>query len=156
MRVQFNGRTSAFQADYVGSIPITRSIKMRQQLSWIEQLPSKQQARGSSPFWRATLLLKEHRQHPLRFIFGGCSSVGQSTGLWFRVSRVRVPLPTPLNIRDWERSQSLIPFLHTGVQPSGKARDFDSLTRWFESSHPCQSVSGGLYRHDRLPALLRK
>ena len=26
MRVQFNGRTSAFQADYVGSIPITRSI----------------------------------------------------------------------------------------------------------------------------------
>ena len=33
---------------------------------------------------------------------------------WFRVSRVRVPLPTPLNIRDWERSQSLI-FFHTGV-----------------------------------------
>ena len=26
LRVQFNGRTSAFQADYVGSIPITRSI----------------------------------------------------------------------------------------------------------------------------------
>ena len=26
---------------------------MRQQLSWIEQLPSKQQVRGSSPFWRA-------------------------------------------------------------------------------------------------------
>ncbi len=26
MRVLFNGRTSAFQAEYVGSIPITRSI----------------------------------------------------------------------------------------------------------------------------------
>ena len=23
-----------------------------------------------------------------------------------------------------------------GVQPSGKARDFDSLMRWFESSYP--------------------
>ena len=34
-------------------------------------------------------------------------------------------------------SRSLIPF-HTGVSPSGKARDFDSLIRWFESSHPCQ------------------
>ena len=27
-----------------------------------------------------------------------------------------------------------------GVSPSGKARDFDSLSRWFESSHPCQAV----------------
>ena len=34
MRVQFNGRTSAFQADYVGSIPITRSIDLLEQLSW--------------------------------------------------------------------------------------------------------------------------
>ncbi len=34
---------------------------------------------------------------------------------WIRVSRVRVPLPTPLNIRDWERSQSLILFPHRGV-----------------------------------------
>ena len=53
MRVQFNGRIPAFQAGRVGSIPITRSIKMRQQLSWIEQLPSKQQVGGSSPSWRA-------------------------------------------------------------------------------------------------------
>ena len=37
-------------------------------------------------------------------------------------------------------SRSLIPF-HTGVSPSGKARDFDSLIRWFESSHPCQVFS---------------
>ena len=27
MRVQFNGRTPAFQAGYVGSIPITRFLK---------------------------------------------------------------------------------------------------------------------------------
>ena len=32
--------------------------------------------------------------------------------MWFRVSRVRVPLPTPLRIRDWEKSQSLF-FLPT-------------------------------------------
>ena len=25
-----------------------------------------------------------------------------------------------------------------GVSPSGKATDSDSVTRWFESSHPCQ------------------
>ena len=37
-------------------------------------------------------------------------------------------------------SRSLIPF-HTGVSPSGKARDFDSLIRWFESSHPCHAFS---------------
>ena len=28
--------------------------------------------------------------------------------------------------------------LYIRVQPSGKARDFDSLIRWFESNHPCQ------------------
>lgn len=27
---------------------------------------------------------------------------------------------------------------HIGVSPSGKARDFDSLIRWFESSYPRQ------------------
>ena len=31
---------------------------MRQQLSWIEQLPSKQQAGGSSPSWRATYIAR--------------------------------------------------------------------------------------------------
>ena len=37
----------------------------------------------------------------------------------------------------WGRVQR--PF-HIGVSPSGKARDFDSLIRWFESSHPCQNL----------------
>ena len=27
-----------------------------------------------------------------------------------------------------------------GVSPSGKATDFDSVMRWFKSSHPCQST----------------
>ena len=39
-------------------------------------------------------------------------------------------------------SRSLIPF-HTGVSPSGKARDFDSLTRGFESRLPSQRPLGG-------------
>ena len=47
MRVQFNGRTPAFQAGYVGSIPITRSLSL--QLSWIEQRPSKPWVGGSNP-----------------------------------------------------------------------------------------------------------
>ena len=28
--------------------------------------------------------------------------------------------------------------LSVGVSPSGKAKDFDSFTRWFKSSYPCQ------------------
>ena len=32
-----------------------------------------------------------------------------------------------------------IPFTRPiGVEPSGKAPDFDSAMRWFESSYPCQ------------------
>ena len=54
MRVQFNGRTPAFQAGYVGSIPITRfligKLDMCSQLSWIEQRPSKPWVGGSNPF----------------------------------------------------------------------------------------------------------
>ena len=42
-------------------------------------------------------------------------------------------------------SRSLIPF-HTGVSPSGKARDFDSLIRWFESSRPSQIIRAGQRR----------
>ena len=33
-----------------------------------------------------------------------------------------------------------------GVQPSGKARDFDSLMRWFESSYPSYCRRGGIGR----------
>ena len=72
--------------------------------------------------------------------------------MWFRVSRVRVPLPTPQNNEGSGVSRSLFPF-HTGVSPSGKARDFDSLIRWFESSRPSQANQrrrrfAFKYRHD--------
>ena len=62
--------------------------------------------------------------------------------MWFRVSRVRVPLPTP-DISGESRSSGSGSLLiesgfYDGVSPSGKARDFDSRIRWFESSHPSQ------------------
>ena len=83
VRMQFNGRTSAFQADGVSSILIIRSIFFKfsvgSQLSWIEQRPSKPCVRGSNPCGLTIL------------------------------------------------------FDDIGVQPSGKATDFDSVTRGFES-----------------------
>ena len=39
--------------------------------------------------------------------------------------------------RLWRGLKSLS-LLHTGVSPSGKATDFDSVTRRFESCHPSQ------------------
>ena len=55
--------------------------------------------------------------------------------MWFRALWVRVPSPTP------DRTEGIgvspIPSSFSiGASPSGKARDFDSLTRWFESSRP--------------------
>ena len=57
-------------------------------------------------------------------------------------------LPPHLKIKQSGALRPPLPFRHLliGVSPSGKARDFDSLIRWFESSHPC---------HD-LPKLLSK
>ena len=91
-RVQFNGRTLAFQARYVGSIPITRSLFckyiscmqdiMCPQLSWIEQRPSKPWVGGSNPFGHIFIL------------YGGYGAVGQRARLWLWRPRVRVPLST--------------------------------------------------------------
>lgn len=50
---------------------------------------------------------------------------------------VRVPSPTPDKTGDRGCPDSLFSF-HIGASPSGKARDFDSLIRWFESSRPSQ------------------
>ena len=52
------------------------------------------------------------------------------------MSWVRVPSPTPQK-RGSGSPRSPV-FLSIGASPSGKARDFDSLIRWFESSRPCQ------------------
>ncbi len=39
-------------------------------------------------------------------------------------------------------------YFNIGVSPSGKARDFDSLMRWFESSYPSSTICrrGGIGR----------
>ena len=57
--------------------------------------------------------------------------------MWFQVLWVRVPSPTPDKTGDRGCPDSLFSF-HIGASPSGKARDFDSLIRWFESSRPSQ------------------
>ena len=112
MRVQFNGRTPAFQAGYVGSIPITRSLC--QQLSWIEQRPSKPWVGGSNPF---------------RLV---CTKVHRSFIWWVQrswLARQIVAL----------EAQGSNPCIHPspiGLSPSGKAQHFDCCIRWFESSQP--------------------
>ena len=59
------------------------------------------------------------------------------------MSWVRVPSPTPYDLKAEGPERPLRPFpferRRIGVSPSGKARDFDSRIRWFESSHPSQS-----------------
>ena len=47
------------------------------------------------------------------------------------------PITHPRQRRGSGLPRSSLSF-HSGASPSGKARDFDSLIRWFESSHPCQ------------------
>ena len=44
-------------------------------------------------------------------------------------------------------------YLHTGMSPSGKARDFDSRIRGFESRHPSQSFKIGLWPFSYLDTL---
>ena len=106
VRVQFNGRIPAFQAGCVGSIPITRSI----------------------------------------FFICACSSVGQSNCLLSSGSGVRIPPSVPFfyifEIIRWDWCswpstsdcgsedhgfESHIPPHFFGIQPSGKATDFDSV-----------------------------
>ena len=57
------------------------------------------------------------------------------------MSWVRVPSPTPQK-RGSGSPRSPV-FLSIGASPSGKARDFDSLTRGFESRLPSQRPLGG-------------
>lgn len=70
------------------------------------------------------------------FAFAGASGVHGLAGIpggyagrrlaHRRVSTRAVPVLPPAGAAD------------TGASPSGKARDFDSLMRWFEPSRPCQ------------------
>ena len=57
MQVWFNGRTSAFQAEYVGSIPITCFVSGRYIYAIVAQLVERHLAKvetaGSSPVYRS-------------------------------------------------------------------------------------------------------
>ena len=91
---------------------------------------------------------------PYLFDISVFSSAGQSIALLRRGSGVRIPQGTPLwwmqrswlerKIVDLEVVGSSPTFhptiikLNIGVQPSGKAIDFDSIIRRFESCHPSQ------------------
>ena len=90
---------------------------------------------SASPFWRATF----ERTNSAEVNMVGVVQ-WQSTGLWFRALWVRVPSPTPDKGRGSGVPRSPTSFFHNGASPSGKARDFDSLTRWFESSRPSQPL----------------
>ena len=57
--------------------------------------------------------------------------------MWFRVSRVRAPYPTPL-IGGSGITPGPPRLFHFGMSPSGKAQDFDSCIRAFEPRHPSQ------------------
>ena len=83
------------------------------QLSWIEQLPSKQQAGGSNPSKHA--------------IFGGYSSVGQSARLWPWRPSVRVRLSTPL------KKQTAPAVLYGGIAQLARASGSYPAGREFES-----------------------
>ena len=101
VRVQFNGRTPAFQAGSVGPIPITRSI-MSQQLSWIEHRPSKARVRGSNPFWD-TIMVSIVQLAECQIVALEVVSSSLTTHPIFKLQVTII-----------------------GVQPSGKAQDFDS------------------------------
>ena len=71
------------------SVCVIKTVNMRQQLSWIEQHPSKLQARGSSPFWRANKSLSEAAKQTNRSrhqITYNCDIYLESTlnGEWFK------------------------------------------------------------------------
>ena len=84
---------------------------IRDRLRWIEQLPSKQWARGSSPFGRTK--------------YGGCSSVGRAPDCGSGCRGFESHLPPHLK-SGTANSHADLPFCNNGPSPSGKARDFDS------------------------------
>ena len=72
---------------------------------------------------------------PSSTLCGGYGAVGQRARLWFWISWVRVPLPTLFFYKKHQLSSVIVEFTN-GLSPSGKAQDFDSCIRWFESNQP--------------------
>ena len=130
-RVQFNGRTLAFQARYVGSIPITRSLFckyiscmqdiMCPQLSWIEQRPSKPWVEGSNPPGHTFF----YESWPVAYDF--CIMVGIAQ----LVSASDCGSEGP-------GFESLYPpfFYFLGYRQAVRHRVLIPALRWFESSQP--------------------
>ena len=102
------------------------------QLSWIEQRPSKPWVGGSNPFGHIYLF---HSVALLLFHMD-VSLIWWVWRSW--LARQIVALEAEGS------SPSIHPFLYRilsdafGLSPSGKAQDFDSCIRWFESSQPSQ------------------
>ena len=111
MRVQLSGRAPAFQAGCEGSIPFTRS--MRPQLSWIEQRTSNPCVPGSNPGGRATIYLLDILKKPYK-------KFGYFIKVWYNIFCY------------------CIKQLSLGYSQVGKAPDFDSGMRRFESCYPSQ------------------
>ena len=66
MQVWFNGRTPAFQAGYVGSIPITCLVSIRYTCAIVAQLVERHLAKvetaGSSPVYRSVMKVMKRPQ----------------------------------------------------------------------------------------------
>ena len=119
---------------FEGSNPSTPAIYffgMCQQLSWIEQRPSKAWVGGSNPSWHTTIFKKPH---------GGCSSVGQSARLWLQRSWVRIPPFTPqlLKLNRYDPVAQLVEHKTFNLGVPG------SSPGWITSGH------GGIGRRARL------
>ena len=105
------------------------------QLSWIEQRPSKPWVGGSNPFGHIYLF---HSVALLLFHMD-VSLIWWVWRSW--LARQIVALEAEGS------SPSIHPFLYRilsdafGLSPSGKAQDFDSCIRWFESSQPSQKLN---------------
>ena len=121
MRVQFNGRMSAFQAEYPGSIPGTRSNKTIK--CFIMCIFS---SAGQS---NALLRRGPGVRIPKGTPYGGRSSVGRAPDCGS-------------GCRGFDSHRSP----HVGVSPSGKATDFDSVIRRFKSCYPSQNLVHQLSR----------
>ena len=66
--------------------------------------------------------------------------------LWYlqvvgMVKRLTRRIVAPLCVGSIPTTHPTTLYLSTGVSPSGKATDFDSVMRWFDPSHPCQHDS---------------